>query len=212
VRVQFTHEAIDGAEFDRQQAIYEPFTGAIRDLLDAAIRTEVDDADVIGEAQRAIEAVTARLRSKQIDGSYGVRYSADGRSRSWGNPVIGLRNAIAPPLIIHRDDAGNCWTEFELGAAYEGPPGHVHGGVGALVLDHLLGESASAGLTKPNFTGTITCRYLRATPLGPLRAEAFIDRVEGVKTFARGFISDAEGHTVEADGIFITPAWARQVG
>jgi acyl-coenzyme A thioesterase PaaI-like protein len=80
------------------------------------------------------------------------------------------------------------------------------------VLDHILGEVASSGLTKPNFTGTITCRYLRATPLGPLRVEAYIDRVEGVKTFARGSISDAEGHTVEADGVFITPGWARQVG
>ncbi len=80
------------------------------------------------------------------------------------------------------------------------------------MLDHILGEAASAGMMKPNFTGTITCRYLRGTPLGALRAEAFIERVEGVKTFARGFISDAGGHTVEADGVFITPAWARQVG
>jgi acyl-coenzyme A thioesterase PaaI-like protein len=85
----------------------------------------------------------------------------------------------------------------------------VHGGVSALVLDHILGEAASAGMTKPNFTGTISCRYLRGTPLGALRAEAYIDRVEGVKTFARGFISDADGHTVEAEGVFIRPVWAR---
>lgn len=207
--MQFINEPITRAAAAEQQAVYEPFTRAVRDLLDATIRTEIDDADVIGEAQRAIEEVTAVLRAKQMDGAYGVRVAADGRSRSWGNPVIGLRNAIAPPLTIHRDDAGNCWSEFDLGAAYEGPPGHVHGGVSAMVLDHILGESASEGMTKPNFTGTITCRYLRATPLGPLRAEAFIDRVEGVKTFARGFISDAQGHTVEADGVFIRPTWAR---
>lgn len=125
--------------------------------------------------------------------------------------MIGLRNPIAPPLLISRDESSHCRTEFELGAAYEGPPGHVHGGMCALVLDHILGEAASAGLTKPNFTGTITCRYLRATLLGRLRAEAHIDRVEGVKTFARGFIADEDGHTVEADGVFITPAWAREV-
>jgi acyl-coenzyme A thioesterase PaaI-like protein len=208
--VQFIHEAISSAESDRQQALYEPFTQAVRELLDAAIRTEVDD-EFIGEAQATIEAVTARLRTRQIDGSYGVRVTGDGRSRSWGNPVIGLRNAIAPPLLISRDESSHCRTEFELGAAYEGPPGHVHGGMCALVLDHILGEAASAGLTKPNFTGTITCRYLRATPLGRLRAEAYIDRVEGVKTFARGFLADEDGHTVEADGVFITPAWAREV-
>ncbi len=207
--MQFINEPITRADASEQQAVYEPFTRAVRDLLDATIRTEVDDADVIGEAQRAIEEVTAVLRARQMDGPYGVRVAPDGRSRSWGNPVIGLRNAIAPPLTIHRDDAGNCWSDFDLGAAYEGPPGHVHGGVSAMVLDHILGESASEGLTKPNFTGTITCRYLRATPLGPLRAEAFIDRVEGVKTFARGFIADAQGRTVEADGVFIRPTWAR---
>ena len=80
------------------------------------------------------------------------------------------------------------------------------------MLDHILGEAASDGLTKPKFTGTITLRYLRGTPLGPLRAEACIERIDGVKTFARGYLSDAEGPTVEAEGVFIQPAWARDAG
>jgi hypothetical protein len=52
-------------------------------------------------------------------------------------------------------------------------------------------------------------RYLRTTPLGPLRVEARIDRTEGYKTYAVGHIADAEGHTVEAEGVFIQPRWAR---
>ena len=205
---QFTHAAIDGVELERQKALYAPFTQSVRELLDAAIRTQVDD-DAIREAQSAIEAVTERLRAEQSDGPFGVRYTVDGRGQAWGNPVIGVRNAMAPPLVIHTDPDLRCWSEFELGAAYEGPPGHVHGGVSALILDHILGEAASAGMTKPNFTGTISCRYLRGTPLGALRAEAYVDRVDGVKTFARGSISDAEGCTVEAEGVFIRPVWAR---
>jgi hypothetical protein len=55
-------------------------------------------------------------------------------------------------------------------------------------------------------------KYLRGTPLGPLRAEAFVERSEGVKTFARGYLSDADGITVEAEGIFVRPAWARDAG
>ena len=98
---------------------------------------------------------------------------------------MGLRNAIAPPMEIHHEGDGRYWAEFDLGVAYEGPPGLVHGGICALVLDHILGEAASEGLTKPRFTGTITMRYLRGTPLGPLRAEAFIERTEGFKSGGR---------------------------
>jgi acyl-coenzyme A thioesterase PaaI-like protein len=115
-------------------------------------------------------------------------------------------------MAIHHEDDGRCWSEFSLSGAYEGPPGWVHGGICALVLDHILGEAASDGLTQPKFTGTSTLRYLRGTPLGSLRAESFIERTEGVKTFARGYLSDADGTTVEAEGVFIRPAWARDAG
>jgi hypothetical protein len=77
------------------------------------------------------------------------------------------------------------------------------------VLDHVLGEAASAGLTKPLFTGTLTVRFVRGTPLGKLRADAAVERTEGVKSFVSGHLSDAEGITVEAEGIFIKPSWAR---
>jgi len=122
--------------------------------------------------------------------------------------VIGVRNPIAPPLHVKRDPDGGVYTDFHLGAAFEGPPGHVHGGVAALVLDHILGEAASNG-ENPRFTGTITLRYLRTTRLGNLHAEARIDRTEGVKTYAVGHLADEEGVTVEAEGVFIQPRWAR---
>jgi acyl-coenzyme A thioesterase PaaI-like protein len=125
-----------------------------------------------------------------------------------GNPVIGIRNPIAPPLVIEREPSGRVFTDFHLGAAYEGPPGHVHGGVAALVLDHILGEAAS-NAEDPRFTGTITLRYLRTTRLGRLHAEARIDRTEGVKAFAVGHLADEDGVTVEAEGVFIQPRWTR---
>lgn len=74
----------------------------------------------------------------------------------------------------------------------------------------MLGEAASEGLSKARFTGTITVKYLRGTPLGPLRSEAWVDGKEGRKVFARGTISDSNGVTVEADGVFIEPAWAAE--
>jgi hypothetical protein len=189
-------------------ARYGPLAAAVRELIDATIRTQADDATV-GEVTAQVRQLTELLRDGILSDSPGMRYVVDGRPLAWGNAVIGLRNPIAPPLVIEHGENGHCWTDFHLGAAYEGPPSLVHGGVSALVLDHLLGEAASDGLTKPLFTGTITVKYLRGTPLGPLHAEASIYRKEGIKTYARGHISDAAGVTVEADGVFIMPAWAR---
>ena len=100
------------------------------------------------------------------------------------------------------------FTEFVLGAAFQGPPGHAHGGIAALVLDHVLGDAASSP-EKPRLTGTITLRYVRMTRLGRLRAEATIVRTEGVKTYAVGHLADDDGITVEAEGVFIRPKWAR---
>jgi hypothetical protein len=209
--VQIPYEVMSAGEHDRLAALYGPLTDSVRELIDATIRTEADQ-DAIHAAQTAIRAATDALRSRQRDETQVVRYAVGGRPIVWSNAVIGLRNPIAPPLTIHHDDDGtSCWSEFTLNGAYEGPPGLVHGGVCALVLDHVLGEAASEGLTKPLFTGTITVRFVRGTPLGRLRAEAAVERTEGVKSFVSGHLSDAEGITAEAEGIFIKPAWARDV-
>jgi hypothetical protein len=203
------YEVMSGDEHDRLASLYGPLTDDVRELIRLALHTDADP-DSIDVARTAIQTANDVLRSRQHDESQVVRHAVGGRPVVWGNAVIGLRNAIAPPLTIHHDeDATRCWSEFTLNAAYEGPPGLVHGGVCALVLDHVLGEAASAGLTKPLFTGTLTVRFVRGTPLGRLRAEAAVERTEGVKSFVSGHLSDGEGITVEAEGIFIKPAWAR---
>jgi hypothetical protein len=199
-------EVLSADDADRVTGLYAPLADAVRELIEATIRTEVDD-DVVDNAREAIEAVTESLRQRFRPAK--VSYRVDGRPLPLGNAVVGVCNPIAPPVVVHHDGGGRCWSDFVLGVAYEGPPGLVHGGVSALVLDHMLGEAASEGLAKARFTGTITVKYLRGTPLGPLRCEAWIERSEGVKVFARGTISDAAGVTVEADGVFIEPAWAR---
>jgi acyl-coenzyme A thioesterase PaaI-like protein len=206
--LDFTLEDLSAEDVDRLRAIYQPLAESVRALIDATIRTEVD-ADTVAAAKAEIDSATARLRQQQTEGSFGVRYLATGERMAWGNAVIGIRNPLAPPVQIHRDHSGISVCDFHLGAAYEGPPGHVHGGVAALVLDHLLGEAASDGIN-PRLTGTINFRYVRATRLGDLHAEARITRTEGVKTYAVGHLADAEGVTVEAEGVFIQPRWARE--
>lgn len=208
--LEFTVEDWPPEEVARLRGIYEPLAESVRELVDATIRTEAD-ADTVAAVKRDVDDAVRRLRARQIPGAFGVRQTAFGESVGWGNAVIGIRNAFAPPVITHRDESGRVWAEFELGAAYEGPPGHVHGGVSAMILDHLLGEAASPD-RKPRLTGSITVRYIRATALGRLRVEAQPTRSDGVKMFCAGHISDADGITVEAEGVFITPRWLRGNG
>jgi len=207
--IDFSFEEISAAEHERLKALHSPLTESVRRLLQAGIRSAADEA-ALREAQALVDAAVEKLGG--AGNSEQVRLAVNGRPVVWGNPVTGFRNAIAPPLVMHEEPDGLWWSEFELGDAYQGPPGWVHGGVLAMVLDQLLGEAASDGMTKPLFTGTITLRYLRGTPLGRLRAEAAIERTDGYKTFVSGHMSDAEGKTVEAEGIFIKPAWARDAG
>jgi acyl-coenzyme A thioesterase PaaI-like protein len=207
--IDFSFREISEAEHERLQTMYSPLTQSMRRLVEAGIRSDADEA-TIRDAQSLIDAAVEKLGGTG-DGEQ-VRLAVSGRPVVWGNPVTGFRNAIAPPLVMHEEPDGLWWSEFELGEQYQGPPGWVHGGVLALVLDQLLGEAASDGLTKPLFTGTITLRYLRGTPLGKLRAEAAIERTDGFKTFVSGHMCDADGKTVEAEGIFIKPAWARDAG
>ncbi|NVN48381.1 PaaI family thioesterase [Mycolicibacterium hippocampi] len=200
-------ENLSAADVQRLRAVYEPLTTSVRDLVDATIRTEVD-ADAVAAATAEIDSATARLRVKQRDRSFGIQFGADGDSMPWGNAVIGVRNPTAPPLVIRRMPDGSVTSDFYLGAAFEGPPGHVHGGVSAMILDHVLGDAASTP-GKHRLTGTITVRYRRLTPLGRVRAEARVTRSEGFKTYAIGHLADDEGVTVEAEGVFIEPRWAR---
>jgi len=180
----------------------------VRRLIDATIRSQVDAATLVA-AKEKIDCATAELSTTLMPGSFGVRQTSEGQSMAWGNVMIGLRNPVAPPLAITHGADGLVSSDLTLGAAYEGPPGHVHGGVCAMVLDHVLGAAAHLPGT-PAYTGTLSVRYLRGTPLGPLRAEARVDRVEGVKTFASGHIADAHGITVQAEGVFLHPRESRR--
>ena len=187
--------------------IHETLAAAVRRLIDVTIRTEVDAATITA-AKEKIDSAAASLSDSLLPVSFGVQVAPNGQQMALGNVVIGVRNPVAPPLRIEHDSDG-VHTDFILGAAYEGPPGHVHGGVCAMILDHVLGATAHLP-GKPAYTGTLTLRYMRGTPLGqPLRAQAYVDRVDGTKTFAVGHIADENGVTVQAEGVFIHPRRAQ---
>ncbi|MCW2784944.1 MAG: thioesterase [Marmoricola sp.] len=197
---------VTDAEVDALEARYGPLAEAVRGLVDATIRSRTGD-DVVGPAIAAIEEITARLREDQIDGPAGVNYNASGRAWNWGNAAIGLRNGAAPPMeVVHGAD-GSMTADVDLGAAYEGPPSCVHGGVSALLLDHLMGVTASQ-MGRVTVTGTLTLVYRNPLPLGRVRLVGRIAREEGRKVFVEATITGGAGVALEAEGIFIIPKWS----
>ena len=118
------------------------------------------------------------------------------------SPVVGPLNPIAPPVTFTFDGERMSGSGTLL-APYTGPPGTVHGGVVAMVLDELLG-AVNACLGLGAYTGTLTIRYERPTPIGAeLTFDAWVDRTEGRKVFTVGTISAGGDVTARADGVFI---------
>lgn len=196
-------------EMREHDRVFGDLAQRIRELTDASLHTTVDHATV-EEVSAALVTLTERLGKETDPGYLGVKIGPDGSGRNHGNAVVGLRNPFAPPLDVETTPDGTAFAAFHLGAAYEGPPDLVHGGVSALILDQMLGEAAAAG-GSPGMTGRLDLTYRRPTPLGDLTAKAWIHQVDGYKTTVQGCIMGPDGEpTVEAGGLFILPRWARE--
>jgi acyl-coenzyme A thioesterase PaaI-like protein len=150
-----------------------------------------DELDALPERARSWEVSEAGLQPRDF-----VRFS----------PVSGPSNPIAPPLTMHvvQDGDGQHHIEGEItfGPAYEGPPGHCHGGWIAAMFDELLGYVQMA----PGFTAYLKVDYRAPTPLNrELALRGWIDHIEGRKRLIRGTCSLDGGLLAEAEGLFIAP-------
>ncbi|WP_370617739.1 PaaI family thioesterase [Mumia sp. Pv 4-285] len=206
--VTYSRTSLTAEHLERSDRAHAALTDAVRALCDAQLRTEVD-LDEVDRATSAVEAVTARLLQTARDGSFGIELGHDGGAREHGNAVLGLRNPLAVAIGEHAmvwDERGATAT-LELGAVYEGPPGCVHGGVIALVLDQLFTEAAAA-VGKLGMTARLTVSYRRPTPLGRVTVDAWLEELDGLKRVMRATCRDAEGTvTAEAEALLILPRW-----
>ena len=205
----FSFEDVPTEDVEAAEQLYGGLTDDVRRLVDLTIRSRVG-ADRVAEARELLRRAADLLAEDAPEGPAGVHYNAHGRSWNWGNTVVGVRNAFAPPVRLVWGDDDVVRSAVTLGPAYEGPPGSVHGGVSALLLDHLMGETASARHTRLTVTGTLTLRYERPIPLGPVRMEARIAGEERRKVTVEAWIGpdDDSGPSVRATGLFIVPSWA----
>ncbi len=106
-------------------------------------------------------------------------------------------------------------AHFQLDQRYEGPPGYVHGGIVATLLDEAMSK-----LNRPLGVLAVTRHmeidYLRPVPLGqPMRVTSRHLRHEGRKYFQQAEILSPDG-TVHARGkalfVRVDPAMLEQVG
>lgn len=194
----------DAAELDEAHGA---LARAVSELIEASMLTAVP-VDEVRSVTAQVGDLSDRLGAHALPDSLGA-VSVAGGVRNYGNTVVGLRNPLSSVRPEGRTvDDRVLRYRVQLGAPWEGPPGHVHGGVSALLLDQALGEAAAI-FGGPGMTGRLTLHYRRATPLGALTVEAWLERTDGTKTVAHGRTLDAEGRTcVEAEGLFIFPKWA----
>ena len=119
------------------------------------------------------------------------------------SPFIGLSNPLSPPIEMrYLTDSVEAHVTF--GAAYEGPPGCVHGGYVAAAFDELLGCAQSLSGTQ-GMTARLIINYRSPTPLAtPLRMEGELVSREGRKITASGRLFDGDRLCAEAEGLFIS--------
>ena len=178
---------------------------ALRGLVDAAVRTEVP-LEVLAEATALTQELTALLSAGGRDLHEIASVDDPEIGERWYSPVYGPGNPVAPPMVASDSPDGRARGRVTLGKPHEGPPGLVHGGVVATLLDHVLARAVRA-TGRGGLTATLTVTYRRPVRLGvPLLATAEVGTTEGRRTAARARLvaEDDPGTTLaEADGLFV---------
>ena len=122
------------------------------------------------------------------------------------HPLMGIANAISPPLLVGFDDTG-VFADVVYDARHEGLFGYVQGGFIAAAFDLMLGH-AVARLGGRGVTASLSVSYRVPTPIGePLQYRGEFLRIEGRKAYSKAhLVRLADGVvTAEADGLFVTP-------
>lgn len=168
-------------------------------LLHAGDNTAAEMSDVavrLNAVADHLEQHSPPVEDRMVD-----MWAGEGVTRH--DPVTGPENAIAPPLHLVGKDDGSIEGVTTLGLPYQGPPGFVHGGISALLLDHTLGVANHWG-GPSGMTAELVLRYRRPAPLfQPLTVTGRQVHVDGRKITTVGAISAGGEVCVEAEGLFI---------
>ncbi|MFQ5515629.1 MAG: PaaI family thioesterase [Myxococcota bacterium] len=202
----FTHWDAMGMSASGSWAQNRRLAVAMRRVIDGLVRIDAPE-DELRLAAEALERYAERLarhpKRMRPPGYTESVTSGDPAAFFDYSPLIGRSNPLAPPVTM-RAAGREVHGTVTFGAAYEGPPGCVHGGIIAAAFDEVLGY-AQALTGNPGMTGTLQVRYRSPTPLATeLRFEARVTRTERRKNFAEGRLQAGDTLCAEAEAVFIT--------
>lgn len=191
-----------GAGLDARTALVD----STRRVMSAVATADVNARDV-ARATALLDEATAllspgrhsRVRRIPLDSRWSARARAsEPVTMAWLNP---LRFPLTVVVDGRRATAMMTPT-----AIHEGPPGCLHGGWSAAILDHLLGVLVCAH-DLPARTARLDLSYRRPTRLDvPTEFGGEILEISGRKALTRAWVSQDGVTTVSADGIFVLPA------
>ncbi len=177
-----------------------------RRLIDELVSTTAPTSAVI-EAGELVARATALLagqpHGRPYEGFAESSMAGDARSFLDHSPMAGPLNPLAPPLLVEVQ-GDHVQARATFAAAYEGPPGCVHGGFIAASFDEVLGFVQS--LTgRPGMTGRLVVQYRSPTPLFvPVHFDGWVESVVGRKILTRATLHHGDVLTAEAEGLFIS--------
>lgn len=185
---------------------------AMQTLSERLIRMEADHGELedwAAQLEGLVEQVGERPRRSAKEANrrmfHGQATLGDIFDMMDFDPVGGASNPIAPRMQWLHEDRDGVEGEILLGEHYQGPPGRVHGGVIAWIMDAVLSRAMHVA-QRIGVTGTLSVRYMAPTRVEvPLRCRAHLARIEGRKMFIEGAIFHGDTQTVHAEGVFFQP-------
>ena len=179
---------------------------ATRALNEKLVSTDINP-ELAAALTEKIEDLTAELsRAEQVDGLVDMAKRGE---RGTIDNVMGELVAMAgrshpcSPDLVWQEEPNRITGTVTFGQAFEGPPGHVHGGWVAGVLDHLMGMT-HVRTGYPGMTGGLSVRYLKPTPLNQvIQVSAEARELDDKRTEVKAAMRCGDTTTATAEAIFV---------
>ena len=193
-----------------QEATYwqarQRLASATRALNEKLVSTDIDP-ELAAVLTEKIEGLAAELsQAQQVTGlvdmaKRGQRGTIDD---VMGELVsVGGRSHPCSPELRWQEASNRITGTVKFSQAFEGPPGHVHGGWVAGVLDHLMGMT-HVRTGHPGMTGGLSVRYLKPTPLNQvIEVSAQATELDDKRTEVNAEMRFGETTTATAEAIFV---------